>query len=88
MIKRSAKTSLSTIQNKGFMKMLRKTIGIPFGLSTPQWLLEIGAFIIGTETELILKSRWVYPKHLLEKGYKFLYEKPDHALHEILSCRV
>jgi uncharacterized protein (TIGR01777 family) len=81
-------TSPFAIQNKDFMKMLRKTIGIPFGLSTPQWLLEIGAFIIGTETELILKSRWVYPKRLLVKGYQFLYEKPDHAIHEILSCRV
>ena len=76
------------IQNKDFMKILRKAIGIPFGLSTPQWLLEIGASIIGTETELILKSRWVYPKCLLEKGYTFLYEKPDHAIHEIFSCRV
>lgn len=81
-------TSPLATQNKTFMEVLRKTIGISFGIATPQWLLELGAYIIGTETELILKSRWVYPKHLLEKGYKFLYEKPDHAIHEILSCRV
>ena len=39
--------------------VLRKTYGIPLGLPSPQWLLEIGAKLIGTETELVLKSRWV-----------------------------
>jgi len=78
-------TSPRAIQNKDLMKLFRKEIGIPFGLPTPQWLLEIGAFIIGTETELILKSRWVYPKYLSERGYVFLYEMPEDAIHEILS---
>jgi uncharacterized protein len=81
-------TSPMAIRNEDLMKLFRQIMGIPFGLPAPQWFLEIGAIIIGTETELVLKSRWVHPKHLLEKGYRFLYEKPEHALHEILSGRV
>lgn len=81
-------TSPNAIQNKDFMKVFRKTIGIPFGLPTPQWLLEIGAFLIGTETELVLKSRWVYPQYLLDRGFQFQFAKPEHAIHDILSCSV
>lgn len=81
-------TSPGAIQNKNLMALFRKTMGVPVGLPAPQWLLEIGAMIIGTETELILKSRWVFPKHLLEKGFQFQFDNPDHAIRDILSCRV
>ena len=59
--------------NSDFMKTLRKTIGIPFGLSTSKLLLEIGSFFIRTETELVLKSRNVIPKKLQENGFAFEY---------------
>lgn len=73
------------LPNKELMKLLRQLYGINLGLPTPQWLLEIGAKVIGTETELILKSRWVYPKHLLEKGFIFQFPKAKYALQDILS---
>ncbi|HEY0749910.1 MAG TPA: TIGR01777 family oxidoreductase [Chitinophagaceae bacterium] len=75
------------VQNHQFMKIMRQAIGVPFGLPSPQWLLELGAKIIGTETELILKSRWVYPKRLLEEGFTFQYPKAAPAIREILSTR-
>jgi hypothetical protein len=75
------------IRNKELMKLIRQTYGVPFGLPSPQWLLEIGARLIGTETELILKSRWVYPKRLLEEGFVFSFPKAEYAVHEILSTR-
>ena len=81
-------TSPEAIQNADLMKLLRQTYGIPFGLPAPQWLLEAGALLIGTETELILKSRWVYPGLLLKKGFQFHFAKAEHAIHEIWSCRV
>ncbi len=59
--------------NSDFMTTLRKTIGIPFGLSTSKLLLEIGSFFIRTETELVLKSRNVIPKKLQENGFIFEY---------------
>lgn len=81
-------TAPEAIQNREMMKVIRESYGIPFGLPSPQWLLEAGAVLIGTETELILKSRWVYPKHLLDKGFRFQYSKAAHAIHEILSTRI
>lgn len=58
---------------------------IHFGLPSPAWLLEIGAAIIRTETELILKSRWVIPQKLLDAGYTFKYPTLDTALKNIIS---
>ncbi len=71
--------------NKIFMKTLRKVMGIPFGMPQPVWLLELGARMIQTETELILKSRRVVPSALLKAGYQFAYPDLENALKEILN---
>ncbi len=72
-------------KNTNFMRVLRKAYGMPLGLPAPEWLLQIGALVIGTEPELILKSRWVMPQRLLDAGFTFLYEKADEAVGEILK---
>ena len=58
-----------------FMAILRQAWGIPFGLSGTKWMLEIAAFFHRTESELILKSRRVVPRRLLEDGFTF--QVPD-----------
>lgn len=60
--------------NSEFMQQLRKTMSIPFGLPIPTAVLKIGAKIIGTETELVLKSRNVIPDRLLKNGFKFEFD--------------
>lgn len=67
------------------MKYIRKTSKIPFGLPAPEWLLKIGAIVIGTETELILKSRWVIPTRLINSGFVFIYPEAEAAIKNILS---
>jgi len=69
------------------MKIICHAYGIPFGLPAPTWLLEIGAGLIGTETELILKSRWVLPKRLTESRYPFLFAKAEYAVNDLLSTK-
>jgi NAD dependent epimerase/dehydratase family enzyme len=81
-------TAPEAIQNTDLMHELRSAYGIPFGLPAPAWMLEAGAIIIGTETELILKSRWVTPKRLLDSGYRFLFPKAGEAIREILSTSI
>jgi uncharacterized protein (TIGR01777 family) len=76
------------IKNSDLMQALRKAYGLPVGLPAPTWLLNIGARLIGTETELILKSRWVAPKRLLDGGYPFLFSRADYAIKDILSVRL
>lgn len=76
------------LQNTVIMKYIRNAYGIPFGLPAPAWLLGIGALFIGTEVELILKSRWVIPTRLTYSGYVFLFPKAEHAIKDILSIRI
>jgi uncharacterized protein (TIGR01777 family) len=54
-----------------FMRALREARGISFGLPATRWMLEIGALLMGTETELVLKSRRVVPGRLLQEGFSF-----------------
>lgn len=61
------------LPNDEFMRVLREACGAPFGLPATRWMLEIGALVLRTETELILKSRRVVPARLLESGFEFRY---------------
>ena len=71
--------------NKEFMALMRKEQHVPFGLPAAAWMLEIGAFFIRTETELILKSRRVVPTRLLEEGFTFRYPTTETALKQLLN---
>jgi len=73
------------VKNYLLMSAIRKTCGITFGLPAPAWFLTIGAKIIGTETELILKSRWVKPTILLNTGFEFKYPSIECAVEAILK---
>jgi uncharacterized protein len=53
------------------MCILRQTLGSPIGLPATAWMLEVGAFLLRTETELIMKSRRVVPGRLLASGFEF-----------------
>lgn len=63
------------LPNADFMRLLREAYGVRFGLPARRWMLEIGAVLMRTETELILKSRRVVPQRLLEYGFGFAF--PD-----------
>ena len=73
------------VTNEVLMKSVRKAMGIKIGLPAPRWLLEAGAVLIRTETELVLKSRWVVPARLLDRGFEFKYPKIELALKQILG---
>jgi uncharacterized protein len=73
------------VANNTFMQIFRNTMRMPFGLPTPAWLLKIGAVIIKTETELILKSRWVIPQKLMDWNFSFTFKTIDKALENILQ---
>jgi uncharacterized protein len=73
------------VTNKTLMQLFRKNMNAVIGLPAPAWLLKFGAILIKTETELILKSRWVVPERLLQAGYRFKYQTVDEALKNILT---
>jgi uncharacterized protein (TIGR01777 family) len=73
------------VTNQHIMRAIRSAVGIPFGFPIPALLLKFGAFLINTETELILKSRRVVPKRLLDAGYNFEFDRIESALNQL--CR-
>ena len=73
------------IPNKIFMKQLRKTVGIPIGIPTPLPILKLGAKIIGTEPELVVKSRNVIPERLLQEGFQFQFDTLEKTFQELVS---
>ncbi len=73
------------VTNKTFMVTFRQVMNCKIGLPSPKWLLEIGAAFIGTETELLLKSRWVLPEKLENSGFTFRFPSISSALQDILQ---
>jgi uncharacterized protein len=77
--------SPNAVTNTVFMQTLRKVTGHVIGLPAYSWMLVIGARLIGTEPELILKSRWVLPTKILQSGFNFQYPEIETAFKEIIS---
>ena len=50
-----------------------------------RWMLEAGAVLMRTETELILKSRRVVPGRLLERGFTFRYPHWEVAAKDLME---
>ena len=71
------------VTNAEMMNTLCKVCRVPFGLPATRWMLEIGAFFLRTETELILKSRRVTPRQLLASGFQFRFPELRGALRDL-----
>lgn len=78
-------TAPHPVTNREFVRALRKAGKHYFGLPAFPWMLKIGARIIGTEAELLLKSRWVLPTRALQTGYVFRYPELQPAMNQIIG---
>lgn len=70
--------------NRELMCHFREAAGMPVGLPATRWMLEIGARLMRTETELILKSRWADPRRLREAGFRWQH---GHIVEAIADLR-
>lgn len=70
-----------------FMRQLRTAVGVKVGLPATKWMLEIGTFLMRTESELVLKSRRVVPGRLLDSGFRFQFEEWSEAAAELCTRR-
>lgn len=75
------------LRNDAFMKEICTAMGVKFALPSPRWLLEVGALLIGTETELPLKSRWVVPSRLLCEGFEFKFQTWPQAVRNLTGAQ-
>ncbi len=71
--------------NSALMQALRKALKTPYGISQPKWLLKLGALCMGTEAELVLKSRNVIPENLLKSNFKFNYTNINNAINDLVA---
>ncbi|WP_068621157.1 TIGR01777 family oxidoreductase [Paenibacillus tuaregi] len=78
-------SSPGPVTNRELMSGLRTAMHRSFGLPAAKWMLEIGALALSTETELILKSRWVIPERLTREGFTFKFNSLESALGDILQ---
>jgi uncharacterized protein (TIGR01777 family) len=68
-----------------FMRSLRRAWGTSVGLPATEWMLEIGTFLLRTETELVLKSRRVVPTRMLESGFEFRFPEWEEAARDLCA---
>ena len=76
-------TAPNPIRNHKFMALLRQKLHALVGLPATAWMLGIGAVMLQTEPELVLKSRNVVPQKLLEAGFQFAFPTAEQAVSEL-----
>lgn len=77
-------SSPQAVTNNHFMQALRKAAGHSCGLPAYEWMLQLGGKIIGTEPELVLKSRWVFPTALIHSGFSFRFPDIESSFENII----
>ncbi|MCS3429075.1 epimerase [Leucobacter aridicollis] len=73
--------------NRTVMRALRRTVGAWIGLPAFRWMLEPATWVLRTESEMVLKSRWVVPEKLLDAGYEFAWPEIEPALRNVWTGR-
>jgi NAD dependent epimerase/dehydratase family enzyme len=69
--------------NRTLMATLRRAVGAPIGLPAWRFMLEPAMWLLRTEPELVLKSRWVMPERLEAAGYRFAWPELEPALRDV-----
>jgi NAD dependent epimerase/dehydratase family enzyme len=76
-------TAPRPVPNDEMMRTLRQVCRVPVGVPATRWMLEVGAFFLRTETELIIKSRRVIPGRLLKSGFAFQFPTIREAFEDL-----
>jgi NAD dependent epimerase/dehydratase family enzyme len=77
----------NALTNRDFMKTFRKVRRRPFGAPALMWMMRVATRVLRTEAELVFKSRWVYPKRLLDAGFRFEFTDVEPALRDLCGVK-
>ncbi len=75
------------VPQRDLMRSLRRAWGGRPGLPATRLMAEVGAFFLRTDTELLLKSRRVMPRRLLDEGFTFKHPAWDAAAVDLVHRR-
>jgi len=78
-------TAPEPLPNRDFMRVLREAWHMPVGLPAAEWMIEIGTFLMRSESELVLKSRRVVPTLLLKHGFEFAFPTWPAAARDLVA---
>jgi NAD dependent epimerase/dehydratase family enzyme len=73
------------LPNAEFMRVLRQAWGVRIGLPAAAWMIEIGSWLMRTESELVMKSRYVVPGRLESAGFRFLLPEWPEAARDLVA---
>ncbi|MBS1709833.1 MAG: DUF1731 domain-containing protein [Armatimonadetes bacterium] len=76
--------SPNPLPQQEFAHDLRAAAGGMGAIPTPRWMIEIGTWLMRTESELVLKSRFVVPGRLLKAGFTFEFPEWASACRELV----
>src|SRR5690606_5841939 len=71
------------VTNATFMKVLRESVGVSFGLPLPRIIARIGSFVKGVDSSILLQSVPATTKYTIEDGFIFTFENLRDALSEL-----
>jgi uncharacterized protein len=77
--------SPNPLPNSDFMRAIRDAWGARIALPSPSWAMEMGAYLMRTESELVLKSRRVIPGRLLDAGFRFVFAEWPNAARDLVE---
>ncbi|SDG99831.1 epimerase [Microbacterium pygmaeum] len=75
-----------TSDNRSLMAALRRVVGARVGLPSWRFMLEPAMWVLRTEPELVVKSRWVHPETLTSAGYSFEHSDLEDALRKVIDA--
>lgn len=73
--------------NQRFQQQFREELAMPLGLPAAEWMVKLGAWILHTEAELVLKSRWARPLRLEQEGFRWRHRNTANMIADLLSRR-
>ncbi len=78
-------SSPQPLPQKEFMKILRESWGIKWGLPAQKWMVFLASFFTQIEPVLVLKSRYTLPKILLDAGFSFQFPSWEKATKNLIA---
>jgi len=73
------------LPNGDFLREYRAAWGVPLGIPSTAGLIRLGARVMNSEPELLLKSRWAVPQRLIQAGFVFDYPEWAGAIRQLVS---
>ena len=77
-------TAPNPISYDEFMRMLRRSVGMPIGLPAAEWMVRFGAhYLMRTDPELVLYGRYCVSRRLKNEGFEFEFPEIQKAISEL-----